>query len=371
MKVFVAMSGGVDSSVAAALLVEEGYEVIGATMQVWDPAVTEIDGEHVGCCSLAAVEDARRVANILGIPHYVINLRQPFQEKVIAYFCREYSQGRTPNPCIACNRYIKFEIFLNRAMAVGADFIATGHYARLLFDPTGNRYLLKRAKDKNKDQTYMLYNLTQQQASRLLTPLGDYTKEEVRKIAAQKNLPVANKAESQDICFITGRYQDFIKEEAAVEIKPGPFIDLQGRVLGRHKGIPFYTIGQRRGLGLSLGERMYVIDIDPRQNAIIVGPEEALMSPDLVAGENNFILMEELKKPMEVQAQIRYRANGSPAVIIPLDRDKVRVHFYKPQRAITPGQAVVYYLDDFLVGGGVINKRIQGCERYDAGRDLY
>lgn len=357
VRVVVAMSGGVDSSVTAALLVEKGYEVIGATMQIWDPAVTVVNGEHVGCCSLAAVEDARRVAGILGIPHYVLNLRQPFEEKVVAYFCREYLSGRTPNPCIACNRYIKFETFLQKALALEADFIATGHYARLAYDPGRGRYLLKRAKDKAKDQTYVLYTLTQTQAARLLLPLGEYTKEEVRRIAAQKKLPVAEKAESQEVCFITGRYPDFIREKTGAVFAPGPFLDLQGRVVGRHKGIPYYTIGQRRGLGLAMGERVYVVAIDPRRNAVVVGPEEALLAEELIAEDNNFIYLEKLAEPVEVQAKIRYKAPAAPAVIAPLAGGRVRVRFREPQRAITPGQAVVYYRGDYVVGGGIIWKQ--------------
>ncbi len=351
------MSGGVDSSVTAALLVEKGYEVIGATMQIWDPAVTVVDGEHVGCCSLAAVEDARKVAGLLGIPHYVLNLRQPFEEKVVAYFCREYLRGRTPNPCLACNRYIKFETFLQKALALEADFIATGHYARLFYDPGRGRYLLKRARDRNKDQTYVLYSLTQEQAARLLLPLGEYTKEEVRAIAARLKLPVAKKAESQEICFITGRYPDFIKEKTGAVFTPGPFLDLQGRVVGRHKGIPFYTVGQRRGLGLAMGERIYVVAIDPRRNAVVVGPEEALLADELISKDNNFIYLEKLTRPMEVQARIRYKAPAAPAVITPLEGSRVHVRFYEPQRAITPGQAVVYYRDDYVVGGGIICKQ--------------
>jgi len=356
VRVVVAMSGGVDSSVTAALLVEKGYEVIGATMQIWDPAVTVVDGEHVGCCSLAAVEDARKVAGLLGIPHYVLNLRRPFEEKVVAYFCREYLSGRTPNPCIACNRYIKFETFLQKALALEADFIATGHYARLLYDPGRGRYLLKRARDRNKDQTYVLYSLTQKQAARLLLPLGEYTKEEVRAIAARLKLPVAKKAESQEICFIAGRYPDFIKEKTGAVFTPGPFLDLQGRVVGRHKGIPFYTVGQRRGLGLAMGERIYVVAIDPRRNAVIVGPEEALLADELISKDNNFIYLEKLTYPMEVQARIRYKAPAAPAVITPLEGNRVHVRFREPQRAITPGQAVVYYQDNYVVGGGIICK---------------
>ncbi|MCL6447116.1 MAG: tRNA 2-thiouridine(34) synthase MnmA [Armatimonadetes bacterium] len=351
------MSGGVDSSVTAALLVEKGYEVIGATMQIWDPAVTVVDGEHVGCCSLAAVEDARKVAGLLGIPHYVLNLRQPFEEKVVAYFCREYLSGRTPNPCIACNRYIKFETFLQKALALEADFIATGHYARLFYDPGRGRYLLKRARDRSKDQTYVLYSLTQERAARLLLPLGEHTKEEVRAIAARLKLPVAKKAESQEICFITGRYPDFIKEKTGAVFAPGPFLDLRGRVVGRHKGIPFYTVGQRRGLGLAMGERIYVVAIDPRRNAVVVGPEEALLADELISKDNNFIYLEKLTRPMEVRARIRYKAPAAPAVITPLEGSQVHVRFREPQRAITPGQAVVYYRDDYVVGGGIICKQ--------------
>ena len=356
MRVVVAMSGGVDSSVTAALLVEKGYEVIGATMQIWDPAVTEVDGEHIGCCSLAAVEDARKVAALLGIPHYVLNLRHPFEEKVVAYFCREYLSGRTPNPCVACNRYIKFETFLQKALALEADLIATGHYARLFYDPGRGRYLLKKAKDQSKDQTYVLYNLTQEQAARLLLPLGEYTKEEVRAIAARRRLPVAEKAESQEICFITGRYPEFIKAKTGAVFAPGPFLDLEGRVIGRHKGLPFYTVGQRRGLGLAMGERIYVVALDPRRNAVIVGPEEALLAAELTSRDNNFIYFEKPPGPLEVQAKIRYKAPAAPAVLTPLEGDRARLRFREPQRAITPGQAVVYYLGDYVVGGGIICK---------------
>lgn len=356
-----AMSGGVDSSVTAALLVEKGYRVIGVTMQIWDPAVTEVNGEHVGCCSLAAVEDARKTADVLGIPHYVVNLRRPFQEKVVDYFCREYLAGRTPNPCIACNRYIKFEALLSRALAMEADAVATGHYARLSFDPERGRYLLRRARDRRKDQSYALYTITQEQAARLLFPLGDYTKEEVRAIAARKKLPVANKAESQEICFVvSGKYGDFIREKTGERPRPGPFLDLQGRVVGEHRGIPYYTVGQRRRLGLAFGERVYVVAVDARKNAVVVGPEEALWGSELVSVDNNFILFDGLEGPLEVEAQIRYRAPAAPAVIAPVENGEnggVHVRFREPQRAITPGQAVVFYREDYVVGGGTIWKK--------------
>lgn len=353
------MSGGVDSSVAAALLLEQGYEVIGVTMQIWDSGIAEVQGEHVGCCSLAAVEDARRVAAQLGIPYYVMNFRDIFEEKVIKYFTDEYLRGRTPNPCIACNRFIKFEALLTRAMALGADYIATGHYARLGYDPSIKRYTVRRPRDLKKDQTYVLYGLTQRQIARTLMPLGEYNKSRVRKIAADLGLSVAGKAESQEICFVADdNYRNFLREKSP-DIKPGPFLNMKGEVIGEHKGIPFYTIGQRRGLGLAGGQRLYVVNIDREHNTITVGPEEAILDSDLIAADINFILYDTITGPVEVEAQVRYNGNPSPATIKLLNDGYLHVHFHTPQRSITPGQAVVFYQGDYLAGGATIERA--GC----------
>ncbi|SHG71943.1 tRNA 2-thiouridine(34) synthase MnmA [Desulforamulus hydrothermalis] len=356
-RVMAAMSGGVDSSVTAALLKQQGYEVVGVTMQIWDPAVEVVDGDYVGCCSLTAVDDARRVADILGIPYYVLNFRDLFTEKVIRYFVDEYLRGRTPNPCIACNRFIKFEALLHKARQMGFDYIATGHYARLGYSEAYGRYTVRKARDDKKDQTYVLYGFTQDQIAHTLMPLADYSKEQVRQMARQWGLPTYAKPESQEICFVhDNNYRNFLDERAKHAIEPGPFLDLQGRVIGRHKGIPFYTIGQRRGLGLATGERVYVVDIDAEQNTITVGPEHAIWGSELLAADNNFILFDKLTGPREVAAQVRYNSRPSPAIIQPAEEGLVKVTFKYPQRSITPGQAVVYYQDDYLVGGGTIEK---------------
>lgn len=356
-KVLVAMSGGVDSSVTAALLLEQGYEVVGITMQIWNPEVTEVAGEHVGCCSLSAVDDARAVADLLGIPYYVMNFRELFSRRVIDYFCAEYLQGRTPNPCIACNRYVKFDALLKKTLGMGMDYLATGHYALPGYDAQRERYVMRRGLDKSKDQTYVLYGLTQEQLARIMMPLGEYHKDEVRRLAAQWSMPVAEKAESQEICFVPDDdYARFITAYVKDDIKPGPFKDIQGKVIGQHRGIPFYTIGQRRGLGLATGSRVYVVDIDPATNVITVGPESAIMADTLIASDNNFILISDLSGPLRVEAQVRYNARPAPATISPLPDGRVKVVFDKPQWAITPGQAVVYYSSDHLVGGGTIER---------------
>lgn len=355
-RVLVAMSGGVDSSVAVYLLQQQGYEVVGVTMQQWPDDAPLPEGE-TGCCSLSAVEDARRVAHKLDIPHYVLNYKALFEEQVIQYFINEYLQGRTPNPCMACNRVYRFGALLRKADELEIDYIATGHYAKIYYDEARKRYVLAKGIDQNKDQSYFLYGFTQEQMARTLLPLGDYTKAQIREIAKDLGLPVAKKPESQEICFIPDNdYRRFLQDRAGMQLEPGPFLNEAGQVIGEHQGIACYTIGQRKGLGLALGAPVYVIDIDPKRNAVIVGPETSLYSKGLIAEHNNYILTDSLHGSMEVTVKIRYR---SPAVLARIEAygDKVKVTFNQPQKAVTPGQAVVYYIDDLVLGGGVIEQR--------------
>jgi tRNA-specific 2-thiouridylase len=356
--VVVGMSGGVDSSVAAYLLKEQGYNVIGVTMQIWSPEQEDAKENVGGCCSLSAVNDARRVADKLDIPYYVMNFRDLFETEVIDYFTDEYLQGRTPNPCIACNKKIKFEGFLTKARTLGADYVATGHYAQLFFSEERQRYVLKKAKDQAKDQTYALYNFTQEQMAHTLLPLGEYEKPKIREIAASIGLRVANKPDSQEICFVPdNNYKKFIEDRVGSgKFKPGPFLDIDGNRVGTHEGLPNYTIGQRKGLGLALGYPVYVVKIDVEKNAVIVGRDNDVFQKKLIAKDNNFILFDSLREKMKIEAKIRYSAHPASGSIQPLNNGEVLVEFDEPQRAITPGQAVVYYQGDYVVGGGTIVK---------------
>jgi len=356
-KVMLGMSGGVDSSVAAAILKEEGYEVFGVTMQIWPDIDEGRRQTESGCCSLSAVDDARRVANRLGINYYVLNFKEVFQQKVIDYFTNEYLAGRTPNPCIACNRFIKFEALLAKAVSMGMDYVATGHYARIAYDDASGRYLLRKSVTAEKDQTYVLYTMTQYQLERTLFPIGEYRKEQVRALAREYGLPVASKPDSQEICFVEDNdYGRFITENTEAEIKPGYFVDREGNILGRHRGIIHYTVGQRKGLGVSFGKPMYVVDIRPEDNTVVLGGADEVFSGGLIASDPNFISMDKLNDEMRVTAKIRYSAKEAPAVIRPLDGNRVEVTFDEPQRAITPGQAVVFYDGDIVVGGAVIDR---------------
>ena len=354
-KVMVAMSGGVDSSVAAALLMEQGYSVYGATMKLFSNEDIGVRGASRACCSLADTEDARSVAYKLGFEHFVFNFGGRFKKEVIDRFASAYLAGETPNPCIDCNRYVKFEKLLERALLLGMDHIATGHYARTEFDPKTGRYLLKKARDQSKDQTYVLYAMTQEQLKRTLFPLGGLTKSEVRAMAEARGLINAQKPDSQDICFVRdGGYAAFLEDVLHVPSEPGRFTDADGNVLGTHRGILHYTVGQRKGLSLSFDRRKYVIRKDAKSNTVVIGGEDQLYSDAVTVRDVNLISLERLSGPMEAGVKTRYGQREAPAVLYPLGEGRVLVHFDSPQRALTPGQAAVFYDGDTVIGGGTI-----------------
>ena len=353
-KIVVGMSGGVDSSVAAWLLKEQGYDVIGVTMQIWQDEEETALEENGGCCGLQAVDDARRVAAMLDIPYYVMNFKPQFRHSVIDYFIEEYTCGRTPNPCIACNRYVKWEALLDRSMAIGADGIATGHYARVCRLPNG-RYTLRTCAAGIKDQTYALYSLTQEQLARTLMPVGAYAKEEIRRMAQDLGLPVASKPDSQDICFVPdGDYASFIEETTGKTFPPGNFVLSDGTVVGRHRGIVHYTVGQRKGLGLSLGRPVFVQEIRPETNEIVVGGGEESLSRFVQADRVNFMAVEDIAEPVRAFAKIRYNHRGAWCTVEKTGQDRILCTFDEPVRAAAPGQAVVLYEDGCVLGGGTI-----------------
>ena len=354
MKVVVGLSGGVDSSVSALLLKQKGYEVIGVSMKIWEGAYSKRRGRPscYGPEELEDIEDARRVSKNIGIPFYEVDLVKEYREIVLEYFKNEYLKGRTPNPCVRCNQMIKFNALLKKAQNMGIDFdsFATGHYARVEYDEKMKRYILKKGIDSRRDQSYFLYGLSQDQLSILIFPLGEYRKDDVRKIARDFGLNVHDKEESQD--FYGGNYRELLD----VLDTSGPIIDKYGRVIGTHKGIWNYTIGQRKGIGVLSEKPLYVINIDEKRNALTVGEEKDLYREEFVAGDINWIAIEKLESPMDVSVKIRYKSEETEAQIIPIDENKIRVRFKTPQRAVTPGQVSVFYQQDIVVGGGIIEE---------------
>jgi tRNA-specific 2-thiouridylase len=351
-KVMLGMSGGVDSSVAALLLLKAGYEVTGVTMRLRPDEYMQ-ESAAGGCCSLDDIDDARRVCYKLGIDHLVLNFTDIFETDVIDYFAAQYAAGVTPNPCIACNRYVKFDAMLRRAIALDFDYVATGHYGIIEQNDTG-RWLLKKAQS-SKDQSYVLYSFTQEQLSRTLMPLGEYTKPQARAMAEEAGMPVAHKPDSQEICFVENNdYAAFIERYTGTKAPPGNFVDVNGKPLGRHLGVTHYTIGQRKALGMTFGKPMYVTKIDTVHNQITLGEEGSQYSSSLIAADLNFIPFDTLQSELDITAKVRYQAQPAKAKLIPLGGGKVRVDFEQAQRAVTPGQAVVFYDGDLVVGGGTI-----------------
>ena len=354
MRIVVAMSGGVDSSVAAALLAEQGHEVVGVSMQLYDQRGG--DAGFGTCCTIEDLHDARRVASVLGIPHYIMNFERQFESQVISNFVREYVNGRTPIPCAHCNSGLKFATLLDRARGLGADFVATGHYARAERDEAGGRYLLKRGADPAKDQSYFLFSLTQAQLARAVFPIGSMRKDDVRECASRRGLPVAAKPDSQEICFVPdGDYASFVRRHAPDEVADGMVIDREGRILGRHSGMHRFTVGQRKGLGLSSPTPQYVLRLRPADRTVVVGPREALEQTSLTASGVNWIAGDLPARPLRVAAQIRHRHAAAAARVTATSPTGASLEFDHPQTAITPGQAVVFYDGDTVVGGGWID----------------
>lgn len=355
-RVVVGMSGGVDSSVAAYLLKEAGYDVIGVTMQIWQEEEEAVQQENGGCCGLSAVEDARRVAQMLGIPYYVMNFRKEFKREVMDYFTSEYLCGRTPNPCIACNRYVKWEALLKRSLDIGADYIATGHYARITRLPNG-RFAICNSVTAAKDQTYALYNLTQEQLAHTLMPVGAYTKEEIRSMAADIGLPVAAKKDSQEICFVPDNdYASFIERETGKKVPEGNFVNTKGEIIGRHRGITHYTVGQRRGLQIAAGRRIFVLEIRPETNEVVIGEGDEVFSHTVKAHHLNFMGLEEfpIGTSVELTGKIRYGHKGAACTVTRTGEDELVCQFPEAVRAVTPGQALVLYKEGYVAAGGTI-----------------
>lgn len=354
-KVLVGMSGGIDSSVTAMILAEQGYEVIGATLKIWEEG-EYLDGDwhERSCCKIGL---ARFAAERLNISYYIWEACKEFKRLVVDDFCSEYMKGRTPNPCIRCNEMVKFSILLEKAGNIGADYVATGHYARIIYNPEDKKFHLKKGLYPAKDQSYFLYRLSQEQLSKIIFPLGEYRKDEVARMAETLDLPVEEIKESQEVCFVTREgYHEFISRYMPLSVNPGRFVTMSGEILGEHKGVAFYTIGQRRGLGIAAGERRYVTNIDINRNEIVLGTDDELFAEGLIAGQIHTISGEPITQPMKLNARIRYRHEPVKASLTPIGEGQVRIVFEKPQRAVTPGQSIVFYEDDEVIGGGIIEK---------------